>query len=146
MKSEPSTYSIEDLKRDGFTGWDGVRNYQARNYMRDKMQVGDFVLFYHSNAKPPGVAGVARVSETDLPDWTALDPDSPYFDPKSTPDDPRWIMVELEFVEEFPKFIPLSELRNQKSLSDMPLLQKGSRLSVMPIKKRHFQLIKKMAS
>jgi predicted RNA-binding protein with PUA-like domain len=102
MKSEPESYSIADLERNGSTSWEGVRNYQARNFMRDDMRVGDPVLFYHSNASPPGVAGLARVSRESYPDHTSLDPGSPYFDPRATAAEPRWYMVDIEFVERFP--------------------------------------------
>ncbi len=144
MKSEPGAYSIDDLKKEGFSGWDGVRNYQARNFMRDKMSEGDLVLFYHSNANPPGVAGICRITETGLIDPTAFDPDSQYFDPKSSEENPRWIMVEVEYVEKLPRFVSLPEIKEQKGLSDMKLLQKGSRLSIMPITKKHFKAILKL--
>jgi len=145
MKSEPESYSIDDLERERATGWDGVRNYQARNFMRDEMQIGDLVLFYHSNAKPPGVAGVGRVSETGIVDPTAFDPNSAYYDPKSTESDPRWIMVEVEFVEKFPNFVSLEELKSIKSLSSMQLLKKGNRLSILPITKKQFECISNRA-
>jgi predicted RNA-binding protein with PUA-like domain len=144
MKSEPGAFSIDDLSKEGFSGWDGVRNYQARNYMRDDMNEGDLALFYHSNANPSGVAGICRITETDIVDPTAFDPDSQYFDPKSSEENPRWIMVEVEFVEKFPRFVPLSEIKGHESLSDMKLVQKGSRLSIMPITKKHFQTILKL--
>ena len=102
MKSEPGVYSIHDLRRDGRTGWEGVRNYQARNFLRDDAQPGDRVLFYHSNADPPGVAGLARIARAGYPDPTALDPDSDYFDPKASEADPRWYTVDVEFEEAFP--------------------------------------------
>jgi len=146
MKSEPNSYSIDDLQREGATGWDGVRNYQARNFMRDDMKVGDMVLFYHSNAKPPCVAGMGRISETGIVDPTAFDPNSDYYDPKSTKDNPRWIMVEVEFVEKFPTYISLEELKSIKSLSDMQLLQKGNRLSILPVTKKQFETISNRAS
>jgi len=146
MKSEPNSYSIDDLKREGATGWDGVRNYQARNFMRDEMEIGDLILFYHSNTKPPGVAGMGRISETGIVDPTAFDPNSDYYDPKSTTSDPRWIMVEVEFVEKYPNYISLEELKSIKSLSDMQLLQKGNRLSILPISKKQFEIISNRAS
>src|SRR5690606_17593040 len=101
MKSEPGSYSIDDLQRDTRTSWEGVRNYQARNFMRDDMRPGDGVLFYHSGANPPGVAGLAKIARAAYPDPTALDPDSHYYDPKATKEDPRWVMVDIEFVEKF---------------------------------------------
>lgn len=145
MKSEPDTYSIDDLKRDGFSAWEGVRNYQARNFMRDDMRNGDLALFYHSNANPPGIAGICRVCHESFPDKTAFDPKSEYYDPKSTKDNPRWMMVEVEFVEKFPEIISIQTLRNTKGLEDMAVLKKGSRLSITPLKKDEFEIIRKIA-
>ena len=140
VKSEPGSYSIEDLRRDGSTFWDGVRNYQARNFMRDDMRPGDPVLFYHSNSEPTGVAGVARVSRAAYPDHTARDPESPYFDPKAGDEDPRWYMVDVEFVEAFPRVVPLDVLRGTPGLEKMPLVNK-SRLSVQPVTPEEFRTI-----
>jgi predicted RNA-binding protein with PUA-like domain len=140
LKSEPGAYSIEDLRRDGSTFWNGVRNYQARNFMRDDMQLGDTVLFYHSNADPTGVAGVARVSRAGHPDPTALDPESDYFDPKATAEDPRWVMVDVEFVEAFPAVVPLDLIRRTPGLEKMPLVNR-SRLSVQPVTAEEFETI-----
>ena len=145
IKSEPTTYSIDDLEQMHQDHWEGVRNYQARNYMRDAMKVGDLALFYHSNATPPGVVGIARVSEEAHPDFTAWDPESKYFDPKSTPENPRWMMVSVTFVEKFPRLIPLEELRNCPELKEMVLLQKGSRLSVQPATQKEFEFIRNLA-
>jgi predicted RNA-binding protein with PUA-like domain len=145
MKSEPDVYSIDDLKRDKKTGWDGIRNYQARNMMRDDMEKGDLVLFYHSNAKPPGVAGVAEVSKTGHPDPTQFDEKNKYFDAKSDPEDPRWIQVELKYKKTLKRYLPLPELRETKGLEKMALLQKGQRLSIQPVAKREFDLILKLA-
>jgi len=144
VKSEPGSYSIEDLRRDGSTFWNGVRNYQARNFMRDEMQPGDPVLFYHSNADPLGVAGIARVSRAGYPDPTARDPESPYFDPKAGDDDPRWYMVDLEFVEAFPAVVPLDVLRRTPRLEKMPLVNK-SRLSVQPVTEEEFAIVVELA-
>ena len=144
MKSEPSAYSIDDLKKDGFTSWDGVRNYQVRNMMRDDMHVGDLAFFYHSNAKPSGIAGICRICKTAYPDPTAWDPKSHYFDPKSSPENPRWVMVEVEFVEKFPNFISLEELHENKALKDLPILRKGSRLSIVPVQNEQFEVIRKL--
>ena len=144
MKSEPGTYSIDDLERDGETSWDGVRNYQARNFMRDEMREGDRVLFYHSNASPPGVAGVARVSREGHPDETAQDPSSDYHDPKATPDDPRWFMVDIRFVRKLPRLVPLAELKDDPALEDMVVTGR-SRLSVQPVDERHFEHVLRMA-
>lgn len=145
MKSEPHVYSIADLAREGKCGWEGVRNYQARNTMRDLMQVGDLVLFYHSSTEPPGVAGLARISKTGLPDPSQFDAQSDYYDPKSAPETPRWIMVEIEYVETFQQYLSLAELKNTPALAGMVLLQRGSRLSVQPVSPEHFELICKKA-
>lgn len=144
MKSEPNTYSIDDLRRDGSTCWDSIRNYQARNFMRDDMRPGDLVLFYHSNASPPGVAGVARVSRAAYPDHTARDTGSDYFDPKATEQDPRWYMVDVEFVEKFPQIVPLTSLRDQPGLEEM-VVTKRSRLSVQPVTAEEFEIVRRMA-
>ena len=143
MKSEPDVYSIEDLERDGSTCWEGVRNYKARNNMRD-MKVGDEVLYYHSNAKPPGVAGVARVCREAYPDHFALDRKSKYFDAKSDPDDPRWFMVDVEFVSKADEPVGLPEIKADPTLADMELVRYG-RLSVQSVKKTEYEKIKKMA-
>ncbi len=145
MKSEPDVYGIADLERDGTTGWEGVRNALARNYMRDHMRVGDRVLFYHSNAAPSGVAGIAEVASTPLPDPSQFDPRSDVFDAGSTPASPRWMMVRLSFVERFPHVLPLERLRDEPALAGMPLLQRGQRLSVQPVSRRHFLHILQLA-
>jgi predicted RNA-binding protein with PUA-like domain len=144
MKSEPSTYSIADLEREGRTFWNGVRNYQARNLMRDEMRTGDPVLFYHSSAEPPAVAGLARVAREGYPDPSARDPQSPYFDPKADDADPRWFMVDIEFVERFPRPLPLARLREEPELARMPLLNR-SRLSVQPVSAEEFRRIVDLA-
>jgi len=144
MKSEPNDYSIDDLKAEGKTGWDGIRNYQARNLMRDQMQVGDWVLFYHSNAKPPGVVGLAQVSDTGLVDHTQFETDSKYYDAKSSPENPRWTMVEVEYRETFPQFIPLPGMRETSELEGMMVLKKGARLSIQPVSEVHFKHICQM--
>lgn len=143
MKSEPDAYSIADLERDVTEHWDGIRNYQARNHMRT-MNVGDLVLFYHSNAKPPGVVGVAKVCKTAYPDHTAWDPKSKYFDAKSTPDAPRWDMVDLEFIEATPRMVSLEDMKNDPALEGMVVTQR-SRLSVQPVDKEHFKHVLKVA-
>lgn len=142
MKSEPEAYSISDLERDRWTWWEGVRNYQARNNMV-KMEVGDRVLFYHSNAKPPGVAGLAKVMKRAYPDRFARDSSSKYFDPKATKDNPRWEMVDVEFEAKFPDVVGLDRIKATESLADMVLVN-NSRLSVQPVKKREFEVIAKM--
>ncbi|RMH41234.1 MAG: EVE domain-containing protein [Deltaproteobacteria bacterium] len=145
MKSEPGTYSIDDLARDGVTPWDGVRNYQARNFMRDDMRVGDGVLFYHSSCDVPGVAGVAEVASEPYPDPTQFDPRSPYFDPKSDRDDPRWWLVDVRFVAKFPAVVPLAAIKANPKLSDMAVVQRGQRLSVQPVTAAQWREIHKMA-
>ena len=146
MKSEPDVFSIEDLERTPSEPWDGVRNYQARNFMRDEMRVGDLVLFYHSNAKPPGVVGVARVHSEAYPDPTQFDPSSSYHDPKSSPEAPRWFLVEVAHVETFERVVPLDELKAAPELGDMLVVQRGQRLSVQPVEPRHFQHVLRMAN
>lgn len=145
VKTEPGSYSIDDLRKDGRTAWTGVRNYQARNLMRDRMQPGDPVLFYHSSAEPPGVVGLARVAGAAYPDPTALDPKSDYFDEKSTEDEPRWYLVDIEFVEKFPRMVTLAEIRDTGALAKMPLVNR-SRLSVQPVERAEFELIRRMAA
>lgn len=142
MKSEEDVYSIDDLERDGSTCWEGVRNYEARNNMQE-MKEGDLVLYYHSNAKPSGVVGVARVCKEAYPDHYAFDPDHNYYDEKSDPDDPRWYMVDIEFVEKFPEKVPLSDVKDEKKLEDMELVRR-MRLSVQSVKKDEFEHVKKM--
>ena len=148
MKSEPNCYSIDDLaaEQTKTTQWDGVRNYQARNFMRDDMKKGDEVLFYHSNAKPPGVAGLATIYKESYPDFTAFDPNEMHYDPKSRQESPTWVMVDVKFKKKFKRLIPLEELRQLKSLDGMELLRKGSRLSIQPVSKKHFETIVKLAS
>lgn len=138
MKTEPSVYSIDDLARDGRTPWEGVRNYQARNFMHDRMRPDDRVLIYHSNAAPPGVAGLARVCSAAYPDPTALDPASSYYDSRSRADNPIWFLVDVCFEEKFSRPISLAQMRADPALASMALLQKGQRLSVMPVDAAHF--------
>ena len=133
MKTEPDAFSIDDLARVKVEPWTGVRNYMARNLMRDQMQVGDEVLFYHSSCEPPGVAGLARVARTGVVDTTQFDATSKYHDPDSKADGPRWICVDVEFVRKLPRLIALAELRAHPGLEGMVLLQRGSRLSVQPV-------------
>lgn len=144
MKSEPDVYSIEMLSKDKTTPWEGVRNYQARNFMMKDMAVGDLVLFYHSNAEPSGVAGIAKVSKIAFPDKTQFDKKSEYFDTKATQEKPIWFCVEVAYVEKFKHFVSLADLRENDKLADMLVLQKGSRLSVQPVDKKHFDIVKKM--
>ena len=144
MKSEPNTYSIDDLKKEKRAEWDGIRNYQARNFMRDTMKIGDMVLFYHSNCKPAGVVGVARVCSAPYPDPTQFDPNSDYFDPKSDEDNPRWILVDLEYVKHLNGIVTLDDMRNEPQLKDMLVLKKGQRLSIQPVTKAEYDLVCKM--
>ena len=132
MKSEPNVYSIEDLKKDKQEIWDGVRNYQARNFLRT-MQVGDLAFFYHSNTKIPGIIGLMKIIESNIPDPTQFDPESKYYDPKSTPESPRWQTVKVEFVKSFPEIIALTQLKQEFSGDDFLVVKKGNRLSVMPV-------------
>jgi predicted RNA-binding protein with PUA-like domain len=144
MKSEPESFSIDDLEKVGVEPWDGIRNYQARNFMRDAMRIGDRVLFYHSNAKPPGVAGLAEIASPARPDPTQFDPKAKYHDPTSDPDDPRWLLVDVKFVEKFKRFVPIDELRTYPHLADMVLLNR-SRLSIQPVTKKQYDFIVKRA-
>lgn len=144
IKSEPDAYSIDDLKRDGQEPWDGIRNYQARNFMRDDMSKGDRVLFYHSQVKPPAVVGVAEVASEPYPDPTAFDPDNPYFDPKSNPDDPRWILVDMAYVGHLGSPVPLPDIKSDPKLEGIMVARKGSRLSIQPVERKHFERIVKL--
>ena len=146
MKTEPNTYSIDDLaaERNKTTCWDGVRNYQARNSMRDDMKIGHKVLLYHSNAKPPGVVGVATVVKESYVDHTAFDKNDKHFDPKSKKDDPRWFMVDIKFAEKFARVISLDEIKTVKGLEKMVLLN-NSRLSVQPVTQKEFETIVKLS-
>ena len=145
MKSEPDVFSIGDLKRRRKSLWDGVRNYQARNFMTQDMRVGDTILFYHSNAEPPGVAGLAKVSGKAIADPTQFDRKSKYFEPRATKEKPVWFCVEVEFVSEFPRLVPLDEIRSNSILKSMALLQRGQRLSIQPVTESQFQTIVQMA-
>ena len=141
MKCEPGAYSIDDLARDGKTSWEGVRNYQARNFMRDEMQVGDGVLFYASNADPSGVTGVAEIVRAGYPDAFAWKKGHEYFDEGSTKASPTWYMVDIGFVEKFPGIVSLETLKRTKGLEDMVVTKKGSRLSVQPVTRAEFDIV-----
>lgn len=141
MKCEPEAYTIADLERDGATAWEGVRNYQARNLLRDELQVGDGVLFYASNADPSGVTGVARVERAGFPDPSAWKPQHEYFDAASTPSAPIWYSVEIAFSERFAATIPLATLKATRGLEKMMVTQRGSRLSVQPVTRAEFQIV-----
>jgi len=143
MKTEPDTFSIEDLARKKIEGWNGVRNYSARNFMKD-MSVGDKVLFYHSSTEPPGVAGLAEVVKTAYPDPTQFDPKSDYHDPKAAPGKPIWFQVDVRFFKKLPRFLPLDELRGVPAIADMPLFHR-SRLSVQPVTPEQYAAIVALA-
>ena len=146
MKSEPTAYSIDDLQQEPnkTTSWDGIRNYQARNFMMQQMQIGDLVYFYHSSCKIPGIVGIAKVSSESYPDDTAFDPESKYYDPKSNPDNPRWFMVDIKLVKKFPQIITLTALRENPQLKDMLLLRRGNRLSITPVTTQEWNSISHM--
>ncbi len=145
LKSEPDAFGIEDLKarQDQTEPWDGVRNYQARNMMRDQMQVGDLGFFYHSNVKEPGIVGIIEVVSASYPDPTAFDPESKYYDTKSNPDNPRWYLVDVRFVRDLKRNISLHELKDHVDnvLADLPLVRKGNRLSIMPVTEEQWNFI-----
>ena len=141
MKCEPSAYTIEDLERDGKTSWEGVRNYQARNFMRDEMQVGDGVLFYASNADPSGVTGLAEIAKSGYPDSFAWKKGHEYFDPASTKEKPVWYSVDIGFVERFPAIVPLDVLKRTKGLEQMVVTRKGSRLSIQPVTRSEYDIV-----
>ncbi len=144
MKSEPDAFGIEDLKSrpDQTEPWDGVRNYQARNFMRDAMQVGDPVFFYHSNCKVPGIVGIAEVASEPYPDPTQFDPDSKYYDPRSDPDDPRWILIDVKFRRDLDRVLSLAEIKEHaEALGDFALVRKGNRLSIMPLTKQQWNYL-----
>lgn len=148
VKSEPNAFSFDDLvaSPERTTYWDGVRNYQARNFIRDGMKKGDLVLFYHSNAEPMAVVGVARVTREAYPDDTAFDRKDPHYDPKSKPEAPTWYMVDVQAVERFVRPVTLADLRGVKGLEKMVLLQKGSRLSVQPVTAREFEIVRRLGA
>jgi predicted RNA-binding protein with PUA-like domain len=144
MKSEPDTYSIDDLQSFGVDHWDGIRNYQVRNFFRDQMQVGEQAFFYHSNCKEPGIVGTMEIVSKAFPDHTDFDPSEKYFDSKSDPENPRWLMVDVRYIRHLDRMITLGELRQQKQIADMKLLQRGNRLSVLPLSKMEWQYILEM--
>lgn len=141
MKCEPSAYTIDDLERDGTTGWEGVRNYQARNFLRDEMQVGDGVLFYASNADPSGVTGVAQIVRAGYPDPFAFRKGHKYYDEASTRETPIWYTVDIGFVEKFSDIVPLDVLKTTRGLENMVVTRRGSRLSVQPVTKAEFDIV-----
>ncbi len=141
LKTEPTAYSIDDLKRDGTTAWTGIRNYQARNYMRDSMKPGDGALIYHSNADPAAIVGIAEIASAAFADETQFDPKDDHFDPKSKPENPQWMAVEIKYVKHLKTPLSLTEAKATKGLEKMVLLQKGSRLSVMPVTAEEWKII-----
>ena len=145
MKSEPDVYSIDDLERDGREMWDSIRNYQARNMMRDDMCIGDKVFFYHSNCKEPAIVGVSKVASKPYPDPTQFDPESKYFDPKSDQENPRWMLVDVEFVSKLKRPVTLTEIKANPAFEDMILTRRGNRLSIMPVDKKHWDTILRLA-
>ncbi len=144
MKCEPSAYAIDDLERDGKTSWEGVRNFQARTFLRDQMQVGDGVLFYASNADPSGVTGLAEIARAGYPDQFSWTKGHKYYDEDSSPENPTWYMVDIGFVERFPGIVPLETLKHTKGLENMMVTRKGSRLSVQPVTKAEFDIVTKL--
>ncbi len=143
LKSEPNAFSIDDLKKmpKQTEHWDGVRNYQARNMMRDQMKKGDLAFFYHSNSHPSGIVGVVEIIKEAYPDFTAFDPEDHHYDPKSDPDNPRWVMVDVKFQKKFKRLISLEELKKIPELVDMPLLRRGNRLSITPVSSLQWEAI-----
>ena len=143
MKSDPDVYGIDHLKAANkkTDTWDGVRNYQVRNMMRDDMKKGDLAFFYHSNCKEPGIAGIMKIAREGYPDFTAFDPKEKYYDPKSDPDNPRWYMVDVRYVRKLKRVITLTELKTYPELEGLPLLRRGNRLSAMPLSKQHWDFI-----
>lgn len=144
MKVEPSAYTIDELERDGHTGWEGVRNYRARNFLRDEIQVGDGVLFYASNAKPSGVAGIAEVMRAGYPDPVQFRKGHRYYDPKATSDRPIWYSVDIRFVERFPDVVALGDLKANPKLAEMMVTKRGMRLSVQPVGAMEFAEVRRM--
>jgi predicted RNA-binding protein with PUA-like domain len=144
MKSEPDVFSFEDLKacNNQTEPWDGIRNYQARNFIRDQMRIGDKVLFYHSNCSPPGVVGIAEIASKPYPDPTAFDPKSKYFDEKSDPDNPRWVLVDVKFKADLKRLVSLEEIKGMPECAEMRLIKRGNRLSIIPVTKDEFEAIR----
>lgn len=148
FKSEPDAFSIDDLaaKPKQTEHWDGIRNYQARNYLRDEVKQGDQVLFYHSSCKEVGIAGLAEVVKEAYPDHSQFNPESKYFDAKASPDNPRWVMVDVQFKQKFNKVLPLAKIKNMPAISEIGLVKKGHRLSIMPVNENEFSILLKAAT
>jgi len=148
LKSEPGTYSIDHLRQypEQRDHWDGVRNYQARNFIRDRMKIGDLCFFYHSNCSCPAIVGIVEIVSAPYPDFTAFDPENIHYDPKSLPDNPRWYMVDVRFQRKLARTISLQELKQYRELAEMPLVKRGNRLSVMPVATPEWQFILSLES
>ena len=148
IKSEPDVFGLDDLKNspNQTAAWEGVRNYQARNFMRDEMKIGDLAFFYHSNAHPPGIAGIAKVVSKAYPDPSQFSAQNVYFDPASRPDNPRWSLVDFQYVKTLPRFLPLNELKQHPALAELLILRKGNRLSITPVEKAHWDYIVHIAA
>lgn len=146
MKSEPDVFSIDDLKTKKSTSWDGVRNYQARNFMRDEMKKGDLVLYYHSNTAIPGVYGIGKIIKEAYPDHTQFDSKSEYYDPKASPSEPRWFMVDVGYVAKFKTPVSLEQMKDEIALSEMLVLRKGNRLSITPVSRKHFEKVQELGN
>lgn len=145
MKSEPASYSIDDLARDRETHWDGIRNYQARNMIRDEMRPGDHAFFYHSSCEEPAIVGIMKISGKAYPDPSQFDPDSKYYDAKSSDTEPRWFMIDVRYQRKLAHPITLAELKNRPGMTGLRLLKRGNRLSVFPVDKKHWDAILKLA-
>jgi len=148
MKSEPDVFSFQELKKrpKKTEPWNGVRNYQARNFMRDEMQEGELILFYHSSCEIPGVAGIAKVSSKPYPDSTQFEKKSEYYDPKATKETPRWFLIDVTYDQDLKNFVSLEEMKKHKELSEMRLLQRGNRLSILPVTNKEFEFILKLGN
>lgn len=145
MKSEPDAYSIDDLERDGINMWEGCRNYTVRNFMRDKMKPGDRAFFYHSSVSPAGIVGIMEIVSEGYPDPTQFDPNSDYCDPKSDPKNPRWMTIDVKFVEKFEQIVTIGELKGTQGLDNMGVVMRGQRLSVMPVDPAEWEVVLKLA-
>jgi predicted RNA-binding protein with PUA-like domain len=148
FKSEPETFGIDTLARrpKKTEHWDGVRNYQARNMLRDQIKIGDQAFFYHSNCTPPGIVGIIEIVKAGYPDFTAFDPESKYYDPTSSPENPRWFMVDVKLIKKFKQMITLEELKNHSQLKNMQVTRKGNRLSITPVTQKEWDAILTLAS
>lgn len=144
MKTEPDVFSIDDLKAAGTEPWDGIRNYQARNFMRDDMSIGDKIFIYHSRTKPLGIVGEAKVASKPYPDPTQFDSQDKYFDPKSDPENPRWMLVDIQYVRHYPRCVTLAEMKETPGLEDMKVVQRGMRLSIQPVTANEWSIVQSL--